>query len=539
MIPPKWACVCGEKRYQRCDEGKGGRIGSGSFGAVYIGVDKLTNDVVAVKRQQLPSTEATREIALYQLLRAWPHKNVLAMRDTFTSTANGSSCLYFVFDLLSSTVWDTWRSPVGRRGMLDRSLSSRYMLDIVRGVGHLHDLSMVHADLSMKNLLVGIDHVVKVADLGAAFSASTFLVGSEARTTAYVRAPEVFLGTTTPTASIDSWAVGVVGLALFTGDCPFVHGENDVDVWRAQIKLLGFPTESSWPGHGALPEWKKMQIAADVAKSPANVADSQADVAHSQADAADSQAAIAEFCSRTPIERPLGAAHPAVPLLQSFLRWSPETRATMNEAENSALLLKHADIEGEHKQAEKRSSELGEHTQAEKRSSELMSDQPHSSPGDNVGTSARLTSRKTSPLSSGGSSSPRNMHAGVSVISSSKDIALSSKDIASSSKGIAPSSKDVIGNQVAAVCGCAGQCGRLTCKNNQHLRSKNADKLISICDRPTRKGRFCNYCACEFDNCTSGRKRTDTNFRWCARHHREFSIIKKGDYVTNINKNKK
>ena len=217
MIPPQRAFTCGEKRYKRCDEGSGGRIGSGSFGAVYLGVDQLTDDIVAVKRQTIPSDQARRELALYQLLRAWPHQNVQAMRDTFVTSAQGRSSLYFVFDVASSTIWDAWQSHLGKRGLLEHELCSKYMLDIVRGVGHLHNLSMVHADLSMKNLLIGTDHVVKVADFGAAFAAPTFLGDDDARSTLYVRAPEVFLKAPNQTASVDSWAVGVVALSLFSG----------------------------------------------------------------------------------------------------------------------------------------------------------------------------------------------------------------------------------------------------------------------------------------------------------------------------------
>ena len=43
-----------------------------------------------------------------------------------------------------------WLEPLRR--LFDHKLCSKYMLDIVRGVGHLHNSSMVHADLSMNNL---------------------------------------------------------------------------------------------------------------------------------------------------------------------------------------------------------------------------------------------------------------------------------------------------------------------------------------------------------------------------------------------------
>ena len=68
-----------------------------------------------------------------------------------------------------------------------------------------------------KDLLIGTDHVVRVADFGAAFVASKSLGDCSARTTPYVSAPEVFLEATNLISSVDSWVVGVVGLALFSG----------------------------------------------------------------------------------------------------------------------------------------------------------------------------------------------------------------------------------------------------------------------------------------------------------------------------------
>ena len=52
-------------RYVRLDEGSGyGAIASGSFGRVYAAVDSKTQATVKVKRQELPSMSAQRELFL-------------------------------------------------------------------------------------------------------------------------------------------------------------------------------------------------------------------------------------------------------------------------------------------------------------------------------------------------------------------------------------------------------------------------------------------------------------------------------------------
>ena len=76
--------VSGSKRYPRLDEGKGlGAVSKGSYGRVYVAVDELTKETVAVKRQVLPSDEAARELGFYSALSHAPHPNVMGLRDHF------------------------------------------------------------------------------------------------------------------------------------------------------------------------------------------------------------------------------------------------------------------------------------------------------------------------------------------------------------------------------------------------------------------------------------------------------------------------
>ena len=56
----------GPERFLRLDEGSGGRVGQGSFGQIYMAVDQVTQQLVAVKRQSLPKEQAARELARLQ-----------------------------------------------------------------------------------------------------------------------------------------------------------------------------------------------------------------------------------------------------------------------------------------------------------------------------------------------------------------------------------------------------------------------------------------------------------------------------------------
>jgi hypothetical protein len=66
-------------RYVRLDEGAGGAMGHGTVGRVYIAIDKVTNQVVAVKRQSVPSEAASREFAARSMLCSVPSPDILMM----------------------------------------------------------------------------------------------------------------------------------------------------------------------------------------------------------------------------------------------------------------------------------------------------------------------------------------------------------------------------------------------------------------------------------------------------------------------------
>ena len=191
---------------------------------MYVGIDRLTQDRVAIKRLvKAPST--AREMAAYTMLQAFPHGNVLRMRACFLAEHHGVDCLYLVTDLLPTSLWDIFRSPLGRRGLVDMHRIAGYLKGIAAGLGHLHAHGVVHVDVSLMNVLVDASHCAKICDLGTAHSAQS-LLGSMPITTGYVRAPEQWAGSPDAGSAADAWAVGVIALAMCTGECPFMPGET-------------------------------------------------------------------------------------------------------------------------------------------------------------------------------------------------------------------------------------------------------------------------------------------------------------------------
>ena len=58
---------------------------------------------------------------------------------------------FMVFDLMDADLFRVWRD---RRRLLPIKLAEQFLRHLVEGVAHLHGLNIVHADLSMGNLLL-------------------------------------------------------------------------------------------------------------------------------------------------------------------------------------------------------------------------------------------------------------------------------------------------------------------------------------------------------------------------------------------------
>ncbi|XP_032245647.1 cyclin-dependent kinase 10 isoform X2 [Phoca vitulina] len=66
------------------------------------------------------------------------------------------------------------------------------------------------------------------------------------------RAPELLLGTTTQTTSIDMWAMGCI-LAELLAHKPLLPGTSEIHQVDLIVQLLGTPSENIWPGFSRLP----------------------------------------------------------------------------------------------------------------------------------------------------------------------------------------------------------------------------------------------------------------------------------------------
>ncbi|VDM32338.1 unnamed protein product [Hydatigera taeniaeformis] len=229
-------------------------LGEGSYATVYRGFSHLTNRVVAVKEIRINQEEglpftAIREASLLKSLR---HANIVTLHDIVHTKLT----LNFVFEYVDSDLSRLMeKNPKGLKPQNVQLL----LYQLLRGLAYCHDRRILHRDLKPQNILVSANGELKLADFGLARAKSVpSHTYSHEVVTLWYRPPDVLLGSTNYTASLDMWGVGCIFLEMLSGDATFPGVADAVDQLDKIFRYMGTPTEETWPGVSKLPKYKNL-----------------------------------------------------------------------------------------------------------------------------------------------------------------------------------------------------------------------------------------------------------------------------------------
>jgi cyclin-dependent kinase 1 len=230
------------------------KIGEGTYGVVYKGKNKITNQLVALKKIRLENDEegvpstAIREISL---LRELKHPNIVKLMDVLMQ----ENKLYLVFEFLSMDLKKYMETIPGNK-LLDPQLVKSYLFQITQGILFCHQRRTMHRDLKPQNLLIDKNGVIKLADFGLARAFGIPIrVYTHEVVTLWYRAPEVLLGAPRYSCAIDIWSIGCIFSEMATRR-PLFHGDSEIDQLFKIFRILSTPTEENWPGVSDLPDYK-------------------------------------------------------------------------------------------------------------------------------------------------------------------------------------------------------------------------------------------------------------------------------------------
>ncbi len=76
-----------------------------------------------------------------------------------------------------------------------------------------------------------------------------------------IRAPEILFGAKEYSTAVDIWSVGCIFAELLSKE-PLFQAKSELDLISMIFKLLGPPTQLSWPGYFSLPLAKSISLPA-------------------------------------------------------------------------------------------------------------------------------------------------------------------------------------------------------------------------------------------------------------------------------------
>jgi len=231
------------------------KIGEGTYGVVYKGRHKASDNLVALKKIRLENEEegvpstAIREISILKELK---HPNIVGLDDVILSDKS----LYLVFEFLQEDLKKHIDNYEVGTFMEPWKVKS-FTYQILQAITFCHCRRILHRDLKPQNLLISSNgQVVKVADFGLAraFGIPVRVYTHEVVTLWY-RAPEVLLGSTKYSTPVDVWSIGTI-LAEMANRRALFHGDSEIDQIFRIFRILGTPNDKDWPGVSALRDYK-------------------------------------------------------------------------------------------------------------------------------------------------------------------------------------------------------------------------------------------------------------------------------------------
>ncbi|KAL6420206.1 hypothetical protein ACFW04_013824 [Cataglyphis niger] len=199
-------------------------IASGAYGKVYL-VQKL----VGVDAGKLYAMKVLKKEEMVDIKKIMTERNILvAIRDSpFLAT------IYYAFQtnerlclILDYATGGDMSRHLHSHERFTEDMVRFYIGEIILALECLHDLGIIHRDVTLRNILMDKDGHLILTDFGAS---KAFLPHerNDARTYSFCgtieyMAPEMIQGDTTGhDIAVDWWSVGVVTYKLLTGSSPF------------------------------------------------------------------------------------------------------------------------------------------------------------------------------------------------------------------------------------------------------------------------------------------------------------------------------
>ncbi|KAH9362881.1 hypothetical protein HPB48_015156 [Haemaphysalis longicornis] len=218
----------------------GRKLGTGTFGKVYMAREKKTKCKVALKvmrksdfQGRRAQQQLRREIELQYHLR---HPNILRLYGYF----HDDKRIYLILEYAAGG--DTF-GALCEAQVFDDERSARYVYQVCKALQYCHSKKVIHRDIKPENVLLSSSDQVKLADFGWAVHAPSSRRVGVCGTVDYV--PPEMLENRAHDEKADIWALGVLTYEFLVGIPTFKSSSPDATYKKIRNMDIWFPDNIS------------------------------------------------------------------------------------------------------------------------------------------------------------------------------------------------------------------------------------------------------------------------------------------------------
>lgn len=229
-------------------------IGDGTYGTVYEGINKETNQKVAIKKLKNKMTsweECMLQNEVRFLSKLNKNENVIKLLEVIREQNNDVS---YIFEYCDCNIFEFIERHRKQKMFISEAKIRNIIYQITCGIKYLHSNNIMHRDLKPENILIILnDNLVKIADFGTAKEIPDYQDNSltDYVCTRWYRAPECTLKSHNYNEKIDIWAIGCIMAELYTLK-PIFPGNDEFDQLNKILSVVGTPEFNDWPEGYAL-----------------------------------------------------------------------------------------------------------------------------------------------------------------------------------------------------------------------------------------------------------------------------------------------
>lgn len=230
---------------------RGERIGEGTFGKVYKGLNSVTGELFALKEIEIrscPNADQMKQVQKFgeeiALMRNLSHKHIVRYKGSHRTDK-----YFYIF--MEYVPGGSIASMLKQFDAFSEDLIRIFTRQIVEGVRYLHSMGIIHRDIKGANVLVTEQGVPKLADFGCSKQLPQIHTTSLEESLRSIRgsipwmAPEV-VKQTGHGFKADIWSIGATVIEMATAQHPWPTSTNSLSAMYAIATARSPPP---LPGH--------------------------------------------------------------------------------------------------------------------------------------------------------------------------------------------------------------------------------------------------------------------------------------------------